>query len=118
MTGNDIPPPLVPGGSQPESDELMIPFKMADAVRLQLEFLSRSRALADTHRDALRSWLDGYNRHMAGWIFRTYGEQGVAAADALSKESARRMNANHQAAQQEAERELFNKLERDFKGGE
>lgn len=118
MSDNDIPPPLVPDHPTPRNDELMIPFKMADAVRLQLEFLARSRALADTHRQSIRSWLDGYNRHMAGWLFRTYGEEGLAAADALSKESAQRMSANQTAAQQEAERKLFNELERDFKDGE
>lgn len=93
----------------------MLPWKLADAPRLQLEFLSRSTALDKNHREAVKSWLAGYNAYVIRWLTEAYGPEGVAAADAISRNTADRMNANQQAAQEKMTRELFENLERDFK---
>ena len=117
MSDNDIPPPLMPEPPKVprEPDRIMIPFKLADAVRLQLEFLSRSTALAENHREQVREWLNGYNLHLANWLHEEYGPEAVLAADAMSRETARRMSANLSAAQEKAERDLFSKLEEEFR---
>jgi hypothetical protein len=107
-----IPPPLVPG--QPNSqdpDRLMIPFKLADAPRLQLEFLARSKSIGEPQRIAISSWLSDYNRHLVNWIHSAYGPTGVKAADELSRATANRMNENANAEQRRAERDLFSSLE-------
>lgn len=115
---SSIPPPLTPGQPQrpdPSDDELMIPWKIANAPRLQLEFLSKSSALSKRHRDALAEWLLGYNDYIARYLAANYGPEAVQAADAISRSTVNRMNANQAAAQEKAERALFENLERDFK---
>lgn len=115
---SDIPPPLQPGQPRPrrdDDDELLLPWKLADAPRLQLEFLSRSTALNKSHREAVRDWLSGYNAYVARYLTERYGPDAVQAADAISRGTASRMNENQQAAQEKAERALFEKLEKDFK---
>lgn len=112
---NDIPPPLQPTPRGYDDDEIMIPWKVADAARLQLEFLARSEALGQAHREAVRAWLTNYNRYVAAWIGNTYGPDAIQAADAISRSTAERMNANLVEAQRKAEKDLFEKLEEELK---
>jgi hypothetical protein len=107
---DEIPPPLVP---QPPSrdDTIFIPFQLADAARLQLEFLAKSSVIAKHHREAIGEWLRGYNSRLAGWVHNNYGPEGLRAADAMSRATAERMNKLQRHAQDQAERELFNSLE-------
>lgn len=111
---SEIPPPLVPRPSG-QGDGLMLPWRLADAPRLQLEFLSRSSSLDDDVRAAISKWLAGYNAYVMTWLEKTYGKQAVEAADVISRYTAQRMNENRSAAMKDAERELFNRLEEDFR---
>lgn len=110
---SDIPPPLTP--EPPRDDTIYVPFLLADAPRLQLDLLSRHTALPQAHRDSIREWLVGYNSHLSKWIHQNYGPAAVKAADALSRAAAQKIAGNQRKAQAEAERDLFNRLENDFK---
>lgn len=115
---SEIPPPLMP--DQPSRDEsdndaIFLPFLLADAPRLQLDFISRHKALPQAHRDALREWLRGYNTRLLKWIHDNYGADAVRAADAMSRAAGQKINANQKLAQEKAERDLFDHLEKDFK---
>lgn len=112
----DIPPPLIPDPppapkQRPDPDHLMIPFRLADAPRLQLEFLARSKSIGEPQRNAITAWLAGYNRHLVNWIHSVYGPDGVKAADALSRSTAIKMNENATEEQRRVERDLFASLE-------
>lgn len=106
---DEIPPPLVP--QPPRDDTIFIPFQLADAARLQLEFLAKSSVMAKHHREAIAEWLRGYNSRLASWVQANYGPEGLRAADAMSRATAQRMNRLQRHAQDQAERELFNSLE-------
>jgi len=113
-----IPPPLIPDppGESPQGAEtILIPYLLADAPRLQLDFLSRHMALPQAHRDALREWLRGYNTRLLKWIHDNYGPEAVRSADALSRAVGEKINANQKLAQEKVERDLFTRLEEDFK---
>lgn len=116
MSDDEIPPPLIPDPPQPpqSSDTLYLPFLLADAPRLQLEFISRHKALPQAHREAIKDWLRGYNTRMLKWLHDNYGPEAVRAADALSRQSAQRINENQKAAQERAIRELFDHLEKEM----
>lgn len=113
---DQIPPPLIPDPPpQPGAQNtLFLPFLLADAPRLQLDFLSRHQAIPQAHRDAIRSWLRGYNMRLMKWLHDAYGPEAVRAADALSRQAGRKINETHQAAQRQAERDLFTHLEKEM----
>lgn len=112
---SDIPPPLVPGSRPPGGgDTIYIPFLLADAPRLQLDYLSRHRSLPEAHRKAIKDWLHGYNTRLLKWIHDNYGPEAVRAADAMSKQAAQRINDNVAAAHEQYERELFAHLEQEM----
>jgi hypothetical protein len=108
---DDIPPPLIPDPPPDRDDTIFIPFLLADAPRLQLEFLARNSTLSLHQRESIRDWLRGYNSRLVRWIHDNYGPEAVRAADALSRNSAQQMNRNRLVAQDRAERDLFASLE-------
>lgn len=110
---DEIPPPLTPRPKPP--GELMLPWRLADAPRLQLEFLARSDALSERNQRAVREWLDSYNSYISHYLQGAYGAEGVRAANEISRSSAKRMNENRSTAREKAERDLFKKLEEEFK---
>lgn len=113
---DDIPPPLIPdpppGGES--SDVLFLPFAIADAPRLQLEFLARHPDIADAHREAIKKWLYSYNVKMIKWIHDAYGPEGVKAADAMSRAVVQKLHDNQKAAREQYERDLFRHLEQEM----
>lgn len=119
MNDDGIPPPLIPDQpSQPPPDDgesILIPYLLADAPRLQMDMLSRHMSLPKPHREAIREWLRGYNTRLLKWVHDNYGPDAVRAADALSRAAGQQISANQKVAQEQAERDLFTKLEEDFK---
>lgn len=115
MSSDDIPPPLNPVPKSPPAD-LMLPWRLADAARLQLEFLASSEALNDKDRQSVRDWLDSYNSYIARWLYAKYGPDAVQAANEISRATAQKMNENQEMSMKKAEHDLFQKLEEDFKG--
>lgn len=113
---SDIPPPLIPEPS-PEAigEHLYIPYLLADAPRLQLDLLSRHKALPMSHREAIRQWLHHYNTRLLKWIHDTYGMEAVKAAEAMSRSAAQTISANQRKAQEKLERELFSNLEEEMR---
>lgn len=113
----EIPPPLIPDpapGPPGGNDVLYIPFLLADAPRLQLEFLARHKGLTEAQRDSIKAWVRGYNTRLLKWIHDNYGPEAVRAADAMSRRAADKMNENAKLAQEQVERDLFNHLEQEF----
>jgi hypothetical protein len=94
----------------------MIPWRLADSPRLQLEFLSRSDALSERNRKAVRDWLSSYNSYISHYLQSAYGAEGVRAANEISRTTAQKMNENQVTAREKLERDLFKKLEEEFKG--
>lgn len=118
MNDDGIPPPLIPDPpSQPPkgADSILIPYLLADAPRLQLDMLSRHMSLPKPHREAIREWLRNYNTRLLKWIHDNYGPEAVKAADALSRAAGQQITTNQKLAQDQAERDLFTKLEQEFK---
>lgn len=115
---NDIPPPQIPDPNpDPEegsTDVLYIPYILADAPRLQLEFLTRHTGISEVHRKGIRRWLSDYNVRLLKWIHDYYGPEAVRAADALSRATAQTMNANIRIQQEQIERDLFAHLEEEM----
>jgi len=115
MSDDDIPPPLSPKPKGGKPDDLMLPWRLADAPRLQLEFLARSEALNEKDRESVRAWLNSYNVYIAQWLYAEYGADAVREANGISRATAQRMNENQSTAREQAERDLFRKLEEDFR---
>lgn len=110
---DDIPPPLIPappGGP----DAMYLPFLLADAPRLQLEFLSRNKSLSVQQRSQIAKWLKNYNFRLVEWLHDTYGPEGVKAADAMSRSVAGKMAKMQAAAMEQAEVDLFGRLQREM----
>jgi len=116
---DDIPPPLIPD-PPPESigDHLYVPYLLADAPRLQLDFLSRHTALPQSHRQAIREWLHNYNTRLLKWLYDTYGEEAVRAAEALSREAGQKIMQHQRQAQEKLERSIFDKLAEEMRDDE
>lgn len=110
---DEIPPPLVPD-PPPAGDHLYVPYLLADAPRLQLDFLSRHTALPEAHRAAIKNWLYAYNTRLMKWLHDTYGPDAVRAADALSRQGANKISEKQRQAQDRVERDLFAQLEEEF----
>lgn len=111
---DDIPPPLVPSRPPTDADSMFIPFTLADAPRLQLDFLSRNSLIPEASRNAIKRWLDGYNARLVRWISEVYGDEGVQAADTLSRATAEQMNKLLTEAREKATRDLFAHLEEEM----
>ena len=94
----------------------MLPFALADAARLQLDFLSHNKALPAVHRDSIAKWLRGYNNRLVKWLHENYGPEGVKAADAMSRSVGRAMFQLQSEAQAQTEREIFGRLEEEMNG--
>lgn len=111
-----IPPPQIPSGADDDRDDsvLLIPFVLADAARLQLEYLSEHPVIPEDARVAISDWLKRYNRELVGWLRDELGEEAVVAANALSRYAAEMMNRHAAQAMSDGEDELFSFLEREM----
>ena len=110
----EIPPPLIPGHRHSPDEQLMIPFNIANLARLQLEYLSRTRALSDTHRKTLSTWLSQYNSYLSNYILENYGPSAVQYADEVSRQTVNRMNDKITETHEKAARDIFERLEGEF----
>jgi hypothetical protein len=108
----DIPPPQVP--KMPAGSIIYLPFMLADAPRLQLDYLSRHPDVSPAHREAISKWLAGYIARVVAYLRTTYGQHGVDAATILSRLGADRMNEAVADELKKQEGELFTRLEEEM----
>ena len=88
----------------------MLPFVLADAPRLQMEYLSRHPAISEEDRAAIRDWLDKYNAKLVAYLRNTHGDEAVKRADALSRMAAQMLNRHGQEEFQKREDEIFDRI--------
>lgn len=122
---SEIPPPMqinqiVP---QPEAKPFMaglpdfpIPFMLAEACRMMLNFLALDSRLPNAHQNVISQWLLHHNEHLGAYMLATYGQDGAYHANLMAEAMSRQFIQGIANDRDVKEAELFQLLEQQMMG--
>jgi len=71
---------------KPGPDEIMVPFRFAEALRVTVYTIGTSPGIPDSMRFAIAQWLAGYNSQLVYYMREQYGTGVFEALDKITDE--------------------------------